>query len=175
MTDFDKLIKEKAEKADYPYSRSAWKNFQKHAGMPSAAHKFWTIGVSATLIVGTSVGLLLHHKHSENAADQMQQQPSAIHDTVTSISWQDSVQGENKALERRKEMIEDGHAVRKIREDNSAIHQVNVQETMGTSVKEEPTTTTRRQYVRPLVIDVDTIKDNVPSDEELKKGNSRIF
>ena len=72
-------------------------------------------------------------------------------------------------------MIEDGHAVRKIREDNSAIHQVNVQETSGTSVKEEPTTTTRRQYVRPLVIDVDTIKDNVPSDEELKKGNSRIF
>jgi hypothetical protein len=28
---------------------------------------------------------------------------------------------------------------------------------------------------RPLVIDVDTIKDNVPTDEELKNGNSRIF
>lgn len=174
MTDFDKLIKEKAEKADYPYSRSAWKNFQIHVGMPSAAHKFWTIGVSATLIVGTSVGLLLHHKHSEAAAGQMNEQPSAIHDTVTCISWQDSVQGDNKTVESRKEIIEDGHALKKIRKDNSAIQQENTQETSSTSVKEVPTTT-RRQYVRPLVIDVDTIKDNVPSDEELKKGNSRIF
>ena len=28
---------------------------------------------------------------------------------------------------------------------------------------------------RPLVIDVDTIKDNLPTDEELRKGNSRLF
>jgi hypothetical protein len=28
---------------------------------------------------------------------------------------------------------------------------------------------------RPLVIDVDTIKENVPTDEELRKGNSRLF
>ena len=28
---------------------------------------------------------------------------------------------------------------------------------------------------RPLVIDVDTIKDNLPTDEEIRKGNSRLF
>jgi hypothetical protein len=174
MTDFDKLIKEKAEKADYPYSRSAWKSFQKHSGAASATHKFWTIGVSATLIVGTSIGVLLHHKHSEADANQMNEQPSAIHDTMTCISWQDSVQGDVKVVESRKDMAEDGHAVQKIREDNSVVPQEKVQETTGSSVKESHPIT-RRQYVRPLVIDVDTIKDNVPSDEELKKGNSRIF
>ena len=174
MTDFDKLIKEKAEKADYPYSRSAWKNFQNHAGMPNTTRKLWTIGVSATLIVGTTVGVLLHHKHSEAAADQMNAQLSAIHDTVSCISWQDSVQADNKVVENRKDMVEEEHAVRKIREDNSAVQQENALETPSTSVKESHPVT-RKQHGRPLVIDVDTIKDNVPSDEELKKGNSRIF
>jgi hypothetical protein len=48
------------------------------------------------------------------------------------------------------------------------------QTTTVAKAPEKPSVTTPR-YGRPLVIDVDTIKDNVPSDEELRNGHSRLY
>ena len=59
MTDFDKLIKEKAEEADYAYKPAAWKSFRHYAGMGHGTLKYWVAGVSSAVVVGGLTTFLL--------------------------------------------------------------------------------------------------------------------
>ena len=174
MTNFDKLIKEKAEQATYPYNRKAWKNFQSHAGGTAAARKFWVLGVSATLIVGSSAGLFLHHRLSNSPTQNIPEQPMAMQDSVQISTASESVPadcltvGSPEAVHSQKQTLGTAH-----KEPASAPQDDGVKSQNVKAVEKQQST--RLNYGRPLVIDVDTIRDNVPSDEELKNGNSRIF
>ena len=60
-------------------------------------------------------------------------------------------------------------AVSKASVDSPAVTARRSAETSSPDKKAAP------RYGRPLVIDVDTIKDNVPTDEQLKNGHSRLY
>lgn len=172
MTDFDKLIKEKVEKATYSYKASDWKDFQRKAGVYRGSAKYWVAGAAA-LIAGASLVVTLHHR---NMSSPIPEQQMVAQDTVLSVEPQqtsDQLSGEGTA---KLEVVapEGSKASAK-----SAGHVVSEQ-AKTTASKEETVTDTKQTSVRqtlgrPLVIDVDTIKDNVPSDEELKNGHSRLF
>lgn len=169
MTDFDKLIKEKAEEATYSYKPSAWRNFQKHAGTYRPA-KYWIGGAAATVLVGTTVGVILFQKSDKVTPSSEPIEVTVVQDTLTSRQDEQTVVLETKenAIPKNNRASEQPQKTSVQEADEQTKSNVNQQ------AKESRTTTTR-PWGRPLVIDVDTIKDNVPTDEELKNGNSRIF
>lgn len=170
MTDFDKLIQEKAEEATYSYKRSAWRNFQKHAGTYRPA-KYWIAGAAATVLVGTTVGIFMFQKSEKVTPLSEPKEIIVLQDTLSSLQEEQTV-----VLEEPK-----GIDSPKNNRASEQPQKATVQET-----DEQPNSTANpsakvsrvnnpRPVGRPLVIDVDTIKDNVPTDEELKNGNSRVF
>ena len=158
MTDFDKLIKEKAEQAEYSYKPSAWRQFQRKTGMGTSTARYWTVGISSALVVGGIVAFFGYRvNHIQSNIDSPQSVASVDTISQTVIPETDTktskkhVQGKDR-LERAMDTVSE--TPRK----------------MTTKPVANPP-----RYGRPLVIDVDTIKENVPTDEELKNGNSRLF
>lgn len=168
MTDFDKLIKEKAEEATYSYKPSAWRRFQKQTGTFSSL-KYWVSGVAATMIAGASVGLYFHHHSAAPTANQPER-VVVTQDTLTNTPAVQSDSATEIVVMTPKEKTVSKQPDRIREKEEAATPQP---EAVPSSVKTK--TVTREPLGRPVVINVDTIKDNVPSDEELKKGNSRLF
>ena len=79
MADFDQLIKDKVEKAEYSYKPSAWKHFAKRAGI-KPVFSAWTIAVVAALVVSITAGVIvIHNTKSHNQVQETanSQQPTA--------------------------------------------------------------------------------------------------
>ena len=171
MMDFDKLIKEKVEEATYPYDSSAWKQFRKKSGMRSGTLKYWLAGASTALVAGGVAVFMLARPAAQNTNQPNELQ--ALHDTVSQVVTlsQDGQQTETVVVEKTTKTTVKTSSEAK-REQMSDPQQEQTTETAGKKQKRsiEPV-----RYGRPLVIDVDTIKDNVPSDEELKNGHSRLY
>jgi len=174
MTDFDKLIKEKAEQADYTYKPSAWKNFQHQTGMGNSSLKYWVVGVSSAVIIGGLTTVLLLRNDHPTLGNDPSLNVVAI-DTISLNVDEDVVLKEDT-------MVLAGCSEQKAPRNKTvqvAVPESNKEETnddvthSARSTKSQKSATPR--YGRPLVIDVDTIKENVPTDEELKKGNSRLY
>jgi hypothetical protein len=171
MTDFDKLIKEKVEEATYPYDASAWKQFQKKSGMRSGTLKYWLAGASTALVAGGVAVFMLTRPVVENTKQPSELQ--ILHDTASQVVTmpQGCQQEDIVTVESRKCETKSLRTVSQ--ECNPEPQQMQASETVIKTPK--PSTTNEVRYGRPLVIDVDTIKDNIPSDEELKNGHSRLF
>jgi len=169
MTDFDKLIKEKAEEATYSYKRSAWRTFQKHAGTYRPA-KYWIGGAAATVLVGTTVGVFMFQKSDKVAPSSEPMEVTVVQDTLSSLQDEQTV-----VLEPKETVSPKNNRVSEQPQKTSVQEADEQPKSNGNQQARESRTTTTRPMGRPLVIDVDTIKDNVPTDEELKNGNSRIF
>ena len=169
MTDFDKLIKEKVEEATYPYDSSAWKQFRKKSGMRSGTLKYWLAGASTALVAGGVAVFMLTRPavQNTNQPDQLQ----VLHDTVSQVLTvpQECQKAETVVLENT--MVEK-KTLQNAKQEQVSAPQVQPSETV---TKKQKCSKEEVRYGRPLVIDVDTIKDNVPSDEELKNGHSRLF
>ena len=169
MTDFDKLIQEKAEEATYTYKPSAWRSFQKHAGTFRPA-KYWIGGAAATVLVGTTVGVFMFQKFDKITPSSEPVEVTALQDTLASL------QDEQTVVLEPKEMVTPKNNRASEQPQKTTVQETEVQpESNGNQQARASRTTTTRPIGRPLVIDVDTIKENVPTDEELKNGNSRIF
>lgn len=170
MTDFDKLIKEKVEEATYPYDSSAWKQFRKKSGMRSGTLKYWLSGVSTALVAGGVAVFMLARPAAQNTNQPNELQ--ALHDTVSQMVSipQDGQQTETLVVEETKTVVKTSRKA--MQNQVSDPQQEQPAETAG---KKQKRSTEAVRYGRPLVIDVDTIKDNVPSDEELKNGHSRLY
>lgn len=172
MTDFDKLIREKAEQAEYPYTHSAWKKFQRKSGIKFTSARYWTLGISSALVVGGIVAYFGYQgvNHTPSNTESPQSESSVDTITQTIIPETDNHSSETYLISEsdiktsKKQVIGKEHSEKAV-----------------DSVSETPRKRTTShvanppRYGRPLVIDVDTIKDNVPTDEELKQGNSRLY
>ena len=171
MTDFDKLIKEKVEEATYPYDASAWKQFQKKSGMRGGTLKYWLAGASTALVAGGVAVFMLTRPAVENPNQPSELQ--ILRDTVSQgVTIPQDCQQDVVTVEARKSETK---SLRTVSQEckTEPQQQTQASETVVTAPK--PSTANKVRYGRPLVIDVDTIKDNVPSDEELKNGHSRLF
>lgn len=167
MTDFDKLIKEKAEQASYPYDKAAWKQYKRKTGLHGGAAKYWVMGASAVMVAG---GLILlkpgHH------GQPLQDNPS----TTIVVAPDSAMVLPNPSIEDLEDTptlpIENapGKTLQVSRRQTEPLDANTVQ------IKEDTPKVMRKViYGKPQVIDVDTIKRMVPTDEELEKGHSRLF
>lgn len=171
MTDFDKLIKEKAEQAEYSYKPSAWRQFQRKTGMRSSMAFYWTVGLSSALVVGGVVAFF-GYRHHNACPDAAPSQSMASVDTTQTLAPEIEEQTPETYLISETELAttKTQHA--------QGNHQVESAVDSATKLEHKSRTThvaNPPRYGRPLVIDVDTIKENVPTDEELKNGNSRLY
>ena len=168
MTDFDKLIKEKAEKASYPYDEAAWRQFKRKAGLPGSTAKYWVAGASALMVAG---GLfLLKPGHPEKS---LQDNPS-----TTGVVAPDSAMvlqnPSDEALEDTLTLPTENTTAKKPLQ--ASRHQTEPMDATKVQTKKDTPKVSRKViYGKPLVIDVDTITRMVPTDEELEKGHSRLF
>lgn len=174
MTDFDKLIKEKAEQASYPYQDAAWKNFQKSAGLHRSSWKFWAAGAAVTVVAGVSCVLMMQR---QNTASPEPAPVAVVQDTVASLSEdQMSVVFSESESSSPSMPAPSGKAKQEGKKSISSASEQNTPAAQQTETAAgKKTTVSRSRLGRTLVIDVDTIKENVPTDEELRNGNSRIF
>lgn len=173
MTDFDKLIKEKTEQAEYAYKPSAWRNFKRVSGSASPL-RYWIVGSVSAVVLGGAVATALYFapdRQPREVADKPAVTvDSMLVDSESPVESQDTVSFSS-------EMVA-----------NPVSHTTSMKTTSGTTPAEaavstpmsRPDTLKKPQRTdvrlgRPLVIDVDTIKDNVPTDEELRNGHSRLF
>ena len=170
MTDFDKLIKEKVEEATYPYDSSAWKQFRKKSGMRNGTMKYWLAGASAALVAG-GVAVFMLARPAVNNTNQpselqiLRDTASQVVTTVQDFRQEETLTHDPKKQETKSSRIAPQDCVTEPQETQHS-------ESVG---KTQRQSTNKVRYGRPLVIDVDTIKDNVPSEEELKNGHSRLF
>ena len=168
MTDFDKLIKEKAEQASYPYDEVAWKQYKRKAGIHSGSAKYWVIGASSVLVAGVSF-LLLTSPKKQTMPDQSQPAVVSVSDSV--------MESQNLTVTES----EDTLTLQVEHKANRSTLQSSRNETGKTLghqsvvVKDTPKVTRKTVLGRPVVINVDTITRMVPTDEELEKGHSRLY
>ena len=175
MTDFDKLIKEKAEQAEYAYKPAAWKSFRRKAGVGRGSVGYWAAGVATTVIIGGALVFMLNREPKTAATASPTETPTIVTDS--------SCENMHSPLSADTLLVEESSA-----KETPAVggHHDDVRERVQPAeVQSEQTTTVAKapekpsvrppRYGRPLVIDVDTIKDNVPSDEELRNGHSRLY
>lgn len=174
MTDFDKLIKEKAEQVEYTYKPAAWRRFRRMAGMGHGTVKYWVAGVSSAVIIGGLTTVLLLSNGHPTQEDTSSTNVMAL-DTVSmsvddeAVAGNDtlSLSGDCKPQTPQTKVVP--VAVVQESVDSPAVAARRSAETPSPDKKATP------RYGRPLVIDVDTIKDNVPTDEALKNGHSRLY
>ena len=168
MTDFDKLIKEKAEQVSYPYEETAWRQFKRKAGLQGGSAKYWVVGAASFVAVGAL--LLLKPAHQNQPTPNQSQQVVVPVDDSATISKEFAITESEDALtiqEDQKKKQSSLHAFRHEKE-NTIDHQSTIK-------KDTPEVVRKAVLGRPLVIDVDTITRMVPTDEELKKGHSRLY
>lgn len=170
MADFDQLIKEKAEQAEYSYKHSAWKSFAKSAGIKAGLSGL-QIAAIAVAVVAVVTGITLGVVFSGHPAPSNEQGTVVrVQDTVETQHAASPVHDNDEQI-----AVETCHGA-SLPQDN----QGTVNSAQGTVETQHaaslPKASTQRPiYGRPLEILVDTITEMEPTDEQLRQGNSRIF
>lgn len=169
--EFDKIIKDKIENTDFEYNDSSWMKFNKLRRKKKILKISAIIG-SVAVLISTVVAIFLftNNNHSQiqnpNSSTEVSQNETVLMDS-SEISETNLTTPINEQITKR----DNANSFN----TNSRKEEPQRDTSNNKSVQKPKTDETIKYYGRPLTIDVDTIKDNVPSDEELKKGNSRIF
>lgn len=171
MTDFDQLIKEKAEQAEYAYKPLAWRRFQRKAGHTGA--RYWVAGLSSVVLVGGVVAFF-GHRMNQNAPEGDAVQTAPVADSVCCQPTA-AVAAASDTFQVVRSAVPVTVDKRPSVQEKPAPEPPAVPAAEPQASPSSPKVNKTPRYGRPLVIDVDTIKENVPTDEELKKGNSRLF
>ncbi len=174
MADFDKLVKDKTEQNQYEFKNSSWKTFKKATGLRTIGLSSIVLGVVVSAVI-ISFTLLFFY---------LQTNSSTLHNVSSSILTEDTnskvlllnestsetvnvpVVEQTTKVEKKVDNARTDKKSENIPQDSS---KCDMDITTKNTVKKEISN------IRPLIINVDTIKENIPSDEELKRGNSRIF
>lgn len=173
MTDFDQLIKNKAEQAQYSYKPSAWKRFLKHSGtkVGLSGLQIAAVTIASVAVVGGAVwgvSALKNQSAVENEIPAPQVETMVI----------DTVQQKNIVVtEEPASTTVAPKTVAKSQAEPVATAEPVVEKTTDpqTMPAAQPRKKTSRPLGRPVIINVDTITVMEPTDEELRKGNSRLF
>ena len=98
MTDFDNLIKEKAEQAEFSYKASAWKSFAAKACIKTGltALQWGAFVVSALLVAGGITLGVVKHQSQQPAAQPEVTEIAVEQDTVETVP--DNMKEENVHL-----------------------------------------------------------------------------
>lgn len=170
MTDFDKLIKEKAEQAEYTCKPSAWRQFQRKSGLGHTSTWYWVTGLSSVVLVGGIVALF-GHRMNQGASDDGSAQTVPVVDTLSTHQVDVTAVAPDTF-----QVVSDAAPV-SVSKRTSAQAKPAPETPAAENQLPQPSPPVNKtpRYGRPLVIDVDTIKENVPTDEELRNGNSRLF
>lgn len=172
MTDFDQLIKNKAEEAYYPYKPSAWKNFLKRSGakVGFSGGQIALSVIAASVVVGAAVWGV--SSLNSKSADQPQMQEEVSVDVVDTM--------ENETVEIAVEetpVVTEKNVIRAKQTTSEPV------ETSSPEPVEQPAAVTPAKpqkkvtprYGKPVLINVDTITELEATDEQLRNGHSRIF
>lgn len=172
MSDFDQLIREKAEQANYHYKASAWRSFKRYAGLKTGVAALYTVVTVALLSVATFLVVKMT-RHAEPAPE-----PPVVNTTVamndTVVTTEAPAEPEAATPDMPETIYCDfGGAPKAAKTDVPAV------ETPAPTTPATPARKTESRqapvYGIPVVIEVDTITQMWPTDEELKEGNSRLY
>ena len=174
MTEFDKFIKEKAEQAKYPYKAGAWRQFRQKAVLGQHKIGYWIAGVSTAVVVGGAALLSLSHRPQPmpplaSPIPVMQQEDSTL-------TLGDTNAGTVEVLVEEKSLpVEEKGAAPMPSQATPPLAVPEPEAVQAATVHDTRTQKPKTRLGRPLVIDVDTIKENLPSEEEIRNGHSRLF
>ncbi len=177
MADFDKLIKEKAEKAEYPYKRSAWKRFAKRAGF-RVGLSGWTIALVSVAVVAITAGLIGLHvtKGNSEQPSVVSEQPMANSQQPEANSEQSSVVSEQPMANSQQPKAKSEQPMANSQQPKAKSEQPMANSQQPTANSEEPKAKSQKPvYGPPIELNVDTITQMEPTDEQLRQGNSRLF
>lgn len=174
MTEFDNLLKEKVEQAKYSYKASVWKKLVRKMNPTTALKPMQWIGIgaSALMVVGVVSVLLLNHRSTPSARTPLPKE--------TAIICQDTVTNE-KVEKSRGEVCEEVEVVVPHKRSQSMKSKVSDtidhNPTLNVSAEKTKEKTRKVEIIRgrAVTIQVDTITQMGASEEQLRKGNSRIF
>lgn len=168
MTEFDELLKAKAEQAEYPYRASAWRQFCRRAGIRAlTGGQIAAIAVSCVAVAGLVIWGLASHIGRQPAAE-----PEPVEVTVVAPDTTAIVPEDTFVVEEIQPAAVPAKPAPVVQREMPAAKPEEVK----TSVVEKPAQAKPEPFRgRPVIINVDTVKDNVPSDEELRKRNSQII
>jgi len=172
MSDFDQLIREKTKEATYTYKASAWRSFAQKAGIKTGAAALYTIVAVAVLSVAAFVVVKMT-RHS-SPAPETPVESVAVAQADTLIAEEPVAKPVEEPVADPSSASENTHQVTSRNPAPAAVEtpQNNAKQE---TVKPERTRVETPVYGIPVVIDVDTITQMWPTDEELKEGNSRLF
>lgn len=171
MTDFDQLIKNKADQAQYAYKPSAWKSFAKHSGF-KVGLSGWQIAVAtiATVaVVGGAVWGILSATHRQPANTPQ----NTTESTVAVIDSANHTETDEPTLVNEPTPAPTKQTPQKPTE--AIVVQETVTETPVEKEPAKPRKTTTRPWGKPVLINVDTITQLEATDEELRNGHSRLY
>lgn len=175
MADFDQLIKEKAEQAEYPYKHSAWKSFAKSAGIKAGLSGLQIAAITmavVAVVAGITLGVVFSGQPVPNGE---QGTVVSVQDTVETCDGASPVQGDQGTVISEQGTVETCHGASQTQDNQGTVN--STQGTVETQhAASLPKASTQRPiYGRPLEILVDTITQMEPTDEQLRQGNSRVF
>ena len=181
MADFDQLLKDKVEQAEYSYKHSAWKGFAKRAGFKAGLSGLQIALLSLSLVAVISVvtlGIIFLGHPSTNdeqgAVVRAQDTVETHHDMLLQQENTESVSTESEQVNSSVPNTPSPKANGQQPTANSQQPETNSQR--QTVNGQQPTANTQRpKYGPPIELNVDTITQMVPTDEQLRNGNSRIF
>ena len=170
MTEFDELIKNKAEEANYSYKPSAWKSFLAYSGAKTSMLLIWVSAAAvAVSVVAVSTYFLLRPQTQDQPALPEPETVAVCVDTMPS-----EVADVIEPVAEKEPLI----VVFTLPEDID-----DVPATVADAPESQPMENTEQKTIpsasnprlEPVRILVDTITRMEPTDEELQNGNSNLY
>ena len=171
MADFDQLIKEKVDKAQYPYKASAWKRFAQKAGFKAGMTPLLKVVVSVAMVAvvgGGTLGIVSAVRHQQPTTEPTTQ---CVQDTASSVSSEPTSNTVTTSSTSAASVSEKSVSAPKTASVGEPAQSTTANPSTATP---KVTTPDKNIYGRPLIINPDTIKTNEPTEEQLRNGHSRI-
>lgn len=175
MTDFDRLIQEKTELNRFDFKNSHWRKFARAAGIKTGG-TVYAVAIAVVAAAGVATAILLSGKANTSKSQPAAPEKTPVIDTVLKddLDNEPSILSADSIVKIAITAEKGTHSRDAAPADIPAVHEAesNTPEETGGKEREKGR---NHGLVRPLTIKVDTIKDDIPTDEEIEKGHSRII
>lgn len=174
MTEFDELLKQKVEQTDYPYRHTAWRHFLRRSGL----HTVLTGGqIAAVSLAGVAVaalvtwGVVRHNASSPTPAEPAPAEVAIVITDSNAVS-EDTLPitvGVPEPMPSQPAVTSTPKAT------SPSAREEAPQPAARTSIKPHTDKKPEPIHGRPVIINVDTITELFPTDEQIRKGHSNII